>query len=1194
MNNIIKKIEKKINVMNNTILDIKKKINNYDDILKHIKKKILIVIFVINNNYKTIFNLYKQKYKNFLILLIDFTNNKSLKKYTNKYKNIIYTTKNKNISINLNYGLHLFKKNNFDYITFLHSNNYYYPNFIKTLLNSNEVNSDNSDNNIEKEITFYYSNNLFIDKNNKEYNKKYENINELLDNNVGVGPCMWSKNGINQLSKFQDSLNNLSYIDFIIRSFQYLNKKYISDITIIANSNNSGVVSKYCELYKFLLKHKEHNIIIKNNNLLKVGDDFIEYNLKIDIKKYLLDNNFIIDNDSSGLITEGINLIKNSVNKKCEIFNNKIVLNNIDVLNNEDNSNKIIRKDEYKISIVMAYYNRKKQLMETLNGFEKMYGNKYDFELIIVDDNSNEENRLEDIVNNYSFYIHLIRISKEEKGERINPCIAYNKGFEEAKGEIIIIQNPECFHVGNILEHIQNNLKEEDYFSYSCFNANSYKLTQELLNSKDIINKVNYEPFLKRNVEDPGTQMNWLNHPTDEAHGGRQNAYHFCSVIYKSKLDLIGGFDKRFGDGYCFDDDEFILSIKYNLQLKIKIVKPDECFVIHQYHTKNASFCINSKSDDDPIKKKWLGNKALYEDMKNYHEEKNFNYPKLLFLYWDESPMSFLNYLTVVSFNDHHKNWKIIVFTPEKRTKIISWKTHEQKLRYTGKCYFHKLYEIENVIIKKINLDKIGFKSDASEVIKSDYFRYYILEKHGGLWSDFDIMYTASVEDKMNFKEDTVIFECFSYSNPKNKDITKGYKYYPIGLFLTKPKVYFFKYLLNYCNKNYDSNEYQSIGAVMFNKIFIEDKILITDIQKSIKICDNKYYLPWAWNELYEFLYEKNNKLPNCNIGIHWFNGADKSKKYTINLNKRLKDFKIINYIDKYINLYLNKKKISIVMAYFNRKKQLIQTLNSIMKSNYKNIEIIIVDDNSRDDQRVESFINKFKNNINIKVITITENKKTWVNPCIPYNMGIEESTGDIIIIQNPEVIHIGDCLSYIVKNIEEKDWITFNCYGSPNFEYNNKILNKSQKEIYNIIYNSENKIGGNSVVRDDVGGWLNHYENHFVAYHYLAAIKKDDLVNYMNYGFEEKFKDGIGSDDDEFVKRLIYNNFNFKISEFKEDKPFCIHQFHEKPKQLKHLDWRENKKYFIESCKNMGFESQNDIAIAPKNEIPMYKRMLV
>ena len=68
----------------------------------------------------------------------------------------------------------------------------------------------------------------------------------------------------------------------------------------------------------------------------------------------------------------------------------------------------------------------------------------------------------------------------------------------------------------------------------------------------------------------------------------------------------------------------------------------------------------------------------------------------------------------------------------------------------------------------------------------------------------------------------------------------------------------------------------------------------------------------------------------------------------------------------------------------------------------------------------------------------------------------------------------------------------------------------------------------------------------------------------------------------------------NQVISEFKKNKPFCVNLFHEKPKQVKNLDWRENKKYFIESCNNMGLEPQNDIAIAPKNEIPMSKRTLI
>ena len=142
---------------------------------------------------------------------------------------------------------------------------------------------------------------------------------------------------------------------------------------------------------------------------------------------------------------------------------------------------------EKKISIVMAYYNRKPQTLRTLDNFEKQYAGKFDFEVIIIDDNSNNENRLEDIIEKYNFPINLIVISKEEKGDRINPCVVYNKGFLQSTGEFIIIQNPECYHVGNILKHMIDNLKEQDYFSYSCFAPSSFELTDKLLNSNNIV-----------------------------------------------------------------------------------------------------------------------------------------------------------------------------------------------------------------------------------------------------------------------------------------------------------------------------------------------------------------------------------------------------------------------------------------------------------------------------------------------------------------------------------------------------------------------------------------------------------------------------------------------------------------------------------------------------------------------------------
>jgi hypothetical protein len=391
-------------------------------------------------------------------------------------------------------------------------------------------------------------------------------------------------------------------------------------------------------------------------------------------------------------------------------------------------------------------------------------------------------------------------------------------------------------------------------------------MTKKVITSENIIELINNIV----SAQDDNPKLLWYTHPFY-----RNIGYHFCSAIYKSKLDLMGGFDERFAEGHSFDDDELMLSIINILQLDVNIIKPEDGLVIHQFHI--------GCGWNSTIKEQMTHNRDLFKEIKSCHLKYKFQYPKLLHLYWDGSPMSYLNYLTILSFNEYHKNWKINIYMPIKRTETISWSSDEQKLKYTSKCYFNDLKLISNVMLHYIDFDKIGFTNDASEVIKSDYLRYYLLYKHGGVWSDFDIIYTGSIEEKMNFNENTVIFRCISDSI---------YKYYPIGFFICKPQNVFFKYLSDQCAKYYNKNEYQSIGASMILKLFNSDDD-IYQIDKSIRICGNEYYLPWAWNELDEFLLKKNNVLPENNIGIHWFNGAIQSKQYAINLEKRLSNFRV-------------------------------------------------------------------------------------------------------------------------------------------------------------------------------------------------------------------------------------------------------------------------------------------------------------
>ena len=249
-------------------------------------------------------------------------------------------------------------------------------------------------------------------------------------------------------------------------------------------------------------------------------------------------------------------------------------------------------------------------------------------------------------------------------------------------------------------------------------------------------------------------------------------------------------------------------------------------------------------------------------------------------------------------------------------------------------------------------------------------------------------------------------------------------------------------------------------------------------------------------------------------------------------------------------------KKLSIVMTAYNRKKQLLFTLETIHKSTYNNIEIIIVDDCSIESERfdTEHYRNEYENTLfdklNIHIIRINQTEKTWVNPCIGYNIGLKKATGDIIIIQNAEVCHIGDCISYVANHLVKDDWMTLNCYGLDNFEQNYIIkhvydTNNSVYDIINTVHS--NKIGNSSLFTNNPEGWLNYYAHFFTAYHYFGAIYRDDLVTKMDGGFCEEYKDGTCCDDNDFIKYLIYNNFRFTTTVFDSEHPFVIHQYHEK-----------------------------------------------
>ncbi|MEG0872454.1 MAG: glycosyltransferase family 2 protein [Clostridia bacterium] len=92
-----------------------------------------------------------------------------------------------------------------------------------------------------------------------------------------------------------------------------------------------------------------------------------------------------------------------------------------------------------------------------------------------------------------------------------------------------------------------------------------------------------------------------------------------------------------------------------------------------------------------------------------------------------------------------------------------------------------------------------------------------------------------------------------------------------------------------------------------------------------------------------------------------------------------------------------NSPKVSIIIPNKNSKSELKKCLNSVLESSYKNIEIIIVENNSTKKDIFE-YYKEIESNKNIKIVYFEENEFNYskIN-----NLGVSNSTGEYIILLN-------------------------------------------------------------------------------------------------------------------------------------------------------------------------------------------------
>ena len=273
----------------------------------------------------------------------------------------------------------------------------------------------------------------------------------------------------------------------------------------------------------------------------------------------------------------------------------------------------------------MGYYNRKSHLIKTLDQMDNLY-KKYNFEVIIADDKSKEEHMLDDIINNYKFKIILLKVLEKDW---INPCVAYNLAITHisSETEFVVIQNPEIYHVTNILDTVLEKTKEGQYLSFPVFGTYSQDITEKFLydtkNTMDTILKID-------TLYCPNNGGRWYNHPTLRRFG-----LHFLNAMHINDLKKIGGFDNNYRKNIWYDDNEFLIRMKVISKLVFipenKELNKNSPLGLHQWHPPASSWDLfKNKEEYDATKeinkKKYL---KLQSDLKNNNDYNIYCDPKL-------------------------------------------------------------------------------------------------------------------------------------------------------------------------------------------------------------------------------------------------------------------------------------------------------------------------------------------------------------------------------------------------------------------------------------------------------------------------------------------------------------------------------------------------------------------------------------
>jgi len=153
---------------------------------------------------------------------------------------------------------------------------------------------------------------------------------------------------------------------------------------------------------------------------------------------------------------------------------------------------------------------------------------------------------------------------------------------------------------------------------------------------------------------------------------------------------------------------------------------------------------------------------------------------------------------------------------------------------------------------------------------------------------------------------------------------------------------------------------------------------------------------------------------------------------------------------------------------------------------------------------------------------------KTGINPCYPYNAGVRQAKGDIIVLASPETLHTSNMFEVTseFKRLDSETYFCMSVFCTTNEQFNKEMISDLTFESkLDVINSTKPKFSldlgkdGRESFNNIWGSWYLHSQYRKTERNFFTALSKD--LYYRLSGFDERFRNGTGYDDDEFKERV-------------------------------------------------------------------------